>query len=92
MPTDAELRALAARLRSASRRYGDYSTAFAYLVDKVADELESLIRPQEPEQAARERPEIEIRTEAAQLLCAATYSSVVSAYLEGYRAAERNRT
>ncbi len=55
MPTDAELRALAARLRSASRRYGDYSTAFAYLVDKVADELESLLRPQEPEQAARER-------------------------------------
>jgi len=64
MPTDADLRALVTRLRRDGSYFDPYAPETlssvksdgrkeAYL--ELADDLESLLRPQEPEQAVRER-------------------------------------
>lgn len=54
--------------------------------------LEALNERKAPEQAARERPDPEVRREASQLFKCDTYAPLASAYLEGYRAAERRGT
>ncbi len=87
MASDADLRALLDKLSSDLE---EDSSVSAYL--KLADRLESLLATPEPEQAARERPEPEIRSEASQFYKCDTYAPLANAYLEGYRAAERSRT
>ncbi len=56
MPTEEELRALLDRWeRWSTRARGEYGAGEEYRNQECIDELESLLRPQEPEQAARER-------------------------------------
>ncbi len=51
MPTDAELRALLDRWeRWSTRARGEYGAGEEYRNQECIDELESLLRPQEPEQ------------------------------------------
>lgn len=59
MPTDAELRALEGRARRVRETTVEYGSQYVrvprgFLLD-LLDAVESLLRPQEPERAARER-------------------------------------
>ncbi len=64
MPTDAELRALVNAMRSAART----PSAGPEVLNNFAFVLESLIRPQEPEQAARERLMLSARIDELQAI------------------------
>ncbi len=97
MPTDAELRALVEKLRRIATNV-DYTAGYRQCATDMVLELESLLRPQEPEHAARERLIESARHLAKQYESEGNGVGVAAAEdrliadVKALDAAERNRT